>query len=344
MSYASHYDNLKMSHSASSSGIDAAHRLVLSDNHPDKVRQLGPFARILAERRVRSAIAALEVLSNPTRRRHYDKELDYKSEKQDSWRRRYAGFTPQKPTATPKGMDGSPDPSSEDRHTDEGNRDVDDEANDPNCLPEDLEAAYRYGSTPVATDVDVAIRGWRIRMRISSKFRFLDDLTDLTDPIDGSQEVSFEIGLQRAREVRSNPQDVITELILDIEDNPSNQRIGLQTILRESTPSSCSLVVNIVANHGVPQKMPWNFGLDFEMNHLVKGSLKRCTCIRFSVDEPAEQLQTGQGLNTSECVLRWDKALKANKFHNLGAARVGICGYGDVEMWRLSAVGYRAGS
>ena len=61
----------------------------------------------------------------------------------------------------------------------------------------------------------------------------------------------------------------------------------------------------------------------------------------FAVDEPVEHLRAGQGLGTPECVLKWDKALKANGFHPLGDARVRRCGYDNVEMWRLAALGYQ---
>ncbi|KAI1589015.1 DnaJ DnaJ-class molecular chaperone with C-terminal Zn finger domain [Pyrenophora tritici-repentis] len=350
MSIGSHYQNLRVSRSASSSEIDAAHRLILSQNHPDKVQQLGPFARSLAAQRVHLANAAWEVLSNPTKRRHYNMELAHESEQQESWRRqRYAGSTPHKPKATSQGMDDSTASSEsetppEDIHIDEEDGEADNEADDPHCITEYLRAEYRYGNTPIATDVDVTISGWRIRLRISSKFRFLNDLTELSDPRDDSQMVGFEIGLQRAREVHSNLENVIPELTIDVEIIPSKLRVsGLQALLRELTPGSCSLVVMITANRSVWHEMPWTFGLDFDMNHLVKGSLKRGTCTIFSIDEPAEHLQAGQGLDTPECVLKWDKALKANRFHHLGAARVGICDYGGVEMWRLSAVGYRVG-
>jgi len=248
-------------------------------------------------------------------------------------------------------MNDSPESSSEyetyfpSGDTDKEDCEADDEADDQHCIPESLRAAYRYGSTPVATDVDVAVSGWRIRLRISSKFRFLNDLTELSDPRDGSQIVSFEIGLQRARETHSNLENTIPERILDVENIPNNLRIsGLQTLLRELTPGSCSLVVTISAHYSASRDALWTFGFNFDMNHLVKGSPKRGTCMIFTVDEPAEHLQTGQGLDTPECVLKWDKALKANKLQNIGTARMERCVYNDVKMWRLLALGYRVGS
>lgn len=164
----------------------------------------------------------------------------------------------------------------------------------------------------------------------------------MSDPRNGPQTVGFEIGLQRAREARSNLENTIPELTLDVEDIPNNSRIsGMQTLLRELTPSSCSLVVTITVTQSASHDIPWTFGFNFDMNHLVKGSSRRGTCMISTVDEPAEYLRTGRGLDTPECMLKRDKALKANKFHPLGAARVERCGYDDVEMWRMAALGYR---
>lgn len=304
MSYPSHYENLKVSRSASQSDVEAAYRSILLANSPEKMQRLGPFSRNLAKRQFRLPNDAWGVLSNPIKRWVYNKELDSFSEQQESWRQRSAGICPLKPQTTPRGMNEPPDSSSEsntyspswdtDKEYGEAKEEEEEEADDPYCTPESLRAAYRYGSTPVATDVDVDISSWRLRLRISSKFRFLNDLTELSDSRHGSQTLSFEIGLQRARETHRNLESTIPELILDVENMPSNLRIsGLQTLLRELTPGSCSLVVTMSAHHCASRNALWTFGFNFDRNYLVKGSLKRGTCMIFTVDEPTEHLQTG---------------------------------------------------
>ena len=86
MSYLSHYENLKVSRSASPSEIEAAYRSILSANSPERMQRLGPFSQDLAKRQVRLANAAWEVLSNPIKKWCYNKELDYISEQHESWR------------------------------------------------------------------------------------------------------------------------------------------------------------------------------------------------------------------------------------------------------------------
>ena len=268
MAEPSHYDNLKLSRSASPSEITTAYRSILSANSLDRVQQLGPFARHLAERQVRLANAAWKILSSPLKRLNYNRELDLASEKHHP-RPSSTRFWPPNTSTPPRGMSNSPgfssaseyyprSPQFEEEEDDDQDGEADNETEDGDCVPESLRAAYRYDSTPVATDVDIAISGWRIRLRISPKFRFLNDVTELSDPRNGSQTVSPEIGLQRAREVRSSLEHAIPELILDIEDIPNYLRIsGMQTLLRELMPGSCSLVMTITANQSASHNIPW---------------------------------------------------------------------------------------
>lgn len=67
-------------------------------------------------------------------------------------------------------------------------------------------------------------------------------------------------------------------------------------------------------------------------------------CMIFSIDKPSLALQSGRGLDTPECALKWDKQLKANAWCDLGEDRVGVVSCSDVKMSRLVAVGYRTGS
>jgi hypothetical protein len=69
--------------------------------------------------------------------------------------------------------------------------------------------------------------------------------------------------------------------------------------------------------------MPWDFGFDFDLNnHSRVQNCSRGTCVMFSVDEPPPGVQTGRGLDTPECALKWDKDLKANAWCNMGADRM----------------------
>ena len=53
----------------------------------------------------------------------------------------------------------------------------------------------------------------------------------------------------------------------------------------------------------------------------------------FSIDEPPPGVQTERGLDTPECALKWDKDLKANAWCNMGADRMELVTYRNVEMW-----------
>ena len=85
MATQTHYEALKVSRSATMSEIKAAYRAILLANHEGKTHHLPPFARSLAERCLRTATAAWEVLSNPVEKQEYDATLPYLDPADDAW-------------------------------------------------------------------------------------------------------------------------------------------------------------------------------------------------------------------------------------------------------------------
>lgn len=146
----SHYDNLKVSRSAPLSEIATAYCSILWANHPDKVQQLGPFSRNLAERQVRLANVAWKILSSPPKRRDYNRELD-RAYEQHQHRQSSTRFWPPNASTPPRGMSDSPGSSSEsgsyprspqpeEEEGDDQDGETDSETKDGDCIPEPLKA------------------------------------------------------------------------------------------------------------------------------------------------------------------------------------------------------------
>jgi len=70
-----HYEVLGVSSRASADQVRAAHRQLAQLLHPDRQGDASPVERQLAERRMREVNAAWTVLSDPDRRRAYDRSL-----------------------------------------------------------------------------------------------------------------------------------------------------------------------------------------------------------------------------------------------------------------------------
>jgi hypothetical protein len=71
----SHYQVLGVAAGASQDELRRAHRQLARVLHPDRVASANAAERQLAERRMREVNAAWTVLSNPSRRREYDRSL-----------------------------------------------------------------------------------------------------------------------------------------------------------------------------------------------------------------------------------------------------------------------------
>jgi hypothetical protein len=210
---------------------------------------------------------------------------------------------------------------------------------------------------PTATDIDISISNWRLYLLLSSKYRFTDNLTELSDPEDDTDTISFELAVEHNKSFRANPLDKIPELIIGIEIIPNGLRVAkVQTLFKQLTKTSSSLTVTITASAfsftplSTPSYrhiLPWKFGFDFDLNSTLSpaafGRLQ-CTCMIFSAAEPAQHLKTGMGLDTPERAFKWEKGFKANSFSDLGNESVKVVKYGKVEMWRLAAVGHRTGA
>jgi len=75
MSNDTHYTALGVPESATQVEIRAAYRSLLKQIHPDTVSTLSPEVRVMAESVTKEIIEAYEVLSDPDKRRQYDRQL-----------------------------------------------------------------------------------------------------------------------------------------------------------------------------------------------------------------------------------------------------------------------------
>ncbi|KAF2256166.1 DnaJ-domain-containing protein [Trematosphaeria pertusa] len=333
-----HYEILNLPRIATLEQIKRAYRKVQLQSHPDKTGDLPQSKRKELEAISKAANAAYEVLSDAGARRKYDKSLGFTTSSHPYGHKPSSKSTsPSTPPPPPPAPPSSPPPRpapAPPKHTAY-----------PNCL---TEATYRYMYTSTGTVIDIAISDWRLHLNLSSKFRFLNDVTERFSPASDTDTVSFEIGLQRDLESPEAHSPTINELTVKIHSIPSaRHRISaLQTLFRECAASSSltttTLTVRITAEpcQAGEAIFPWEFGFDFDMSTLVVAR-NRGTCLMFSREEPPAYMETYLGPDSPNYELMKDKRLKADGFAELFAERLLRMRYGEVEMWRCAAVGYR---
>jgi hypothetical protein len=263
-----YYTALKVDRLAPLSEIKAAYRTILLANHPDKTQHLAPFARTLADRTVRAANAAWEVLSEPTKKAAYDAELPAWDafDSSDAWRvprestpfgapSPERGFPPHRPrTPSPynpggynnaNASDDQPSSSTE-SHTPSPSSSTTSET--PSRNPQ---AEYRYGLTRTATDIDINIKGWSLYLLLSTKFRFLNTVTQLRTPSTTDNTIAFELHLERNKSWRPIGTEFFDwrnpELIIGINKIATGaNRIGqIRTLFKEVTKPTLILAISI---------------------------------------------------------------------------------------------------
>ncbi|KAF1830673.1 hypothetical protein BDW02DRAFT_601483 [Decorospora gaudefroyi] len=316
-----HYEALKIRPSATLPEIKTAYHSILFANHPDKTQDL----LLLRKRDYDASLLT------------HDDPWDPPSE-QDSNIPPFGAPSPERESPRSSGCGSS--------YKEEDDPNIQTKSQEAGEVPELKPAEYRYGTTPNATDVDIKISNWRLYLLISSRYRFTDNVRELSDAEDCPETISFELSLDN----RANPLNMIPELFVGIESMPQGIYVSnLQTVFKELSKSTSSLTITITTSPSstLIHALPWKFGFDFDMNSQLAASAwrhLRGTCLMFTTEEPSEHLHTHQGLDTPECALKWDKGLKAKAFCELGTVRVMVVNYGAVEMWRLAAVGYRTGT
>ncbi|KAF2035631.1 hypothetical protein EK21DRAFT_54040 [Setomelanomma holmii] len=328
-----HYDILGVSRNASTLDIKGAYSRILQSNHPERTGLHGPSAKTQADKLIRAANAAWAVLSNPITKEMYDRTLPPKM----PWSQ-YA--------TSPSGGLGARPPSPSKARADEP-RLTD---NHSHSEVKGKEAEFRTMKTSAGTLVNIKISNWRLDILFSKKFRFINDVSELSDPTKTSDIVSFEIGLERDKNANEVCDPTINELTIKVQEVPGKLHISnIQTIFRELSARTTSLIITLTATNMpwlIQRTLPWEFGFEFDMNNqFATINRQRATCMIFSVEEPPLEVQTGRGIGTPEHVLKEDE-LKANAWCVLGDDRLCTVMYGSgrVEMWGLVAVGYRKGA
>jgi curved DNA-binding protein CbpA len=359
-----YYEILGVRPSATYEEMEIAYQKILHDN---SIEILGPFGRQYAQKAIKDANIAWAVLSDPTTRSAYNKKIGVRPEdgpqlkndqppKHDP-RKPFNFFRKpsehgktnfstsrsffDQPAGAPREKAGTPGSTSD---VDEDIADWADEG------PSYVEAASRYMESDTGTVVDLVISKWRLKLNLSSKFRFLNDVSELSDPRE-NESVSFQIGLAYNTNSRETFETTINELTVYIEKLPEDIGGGkggtwsiarLQTVFKESISHMPSLILTLTAESlpGPECHMPWEFGFDFDLNEGVK-SHRRGTCIMFSREEYPDFIRDYVGAGSPEFELKKDKGVNANVWKNMASEKLLKIGYGNVTMWRLAAVGWK---
>lgn len=322
---ATHYEVLDVTRHATAIEIEAAYRVIVQNNHPDKTQHMGPFARSQANKHFRRATIACKVLSNLEERQKYDATLPTVDE--------FSGLESESTAKQLRITDYAPSDESPDGDSSPGASE---------------QAEYRYKSTSNGTLIDIAISTWRLQLHISSKFHFTNDLSELSNLEDGPECVCFDIGLQR--DITSNEMvaPTINEITIKVLSIPNNLSISkVKTLFRCLGVNNASLTLTLVAVPSTPPSpsLPWQLGFDFDMkDYLESHNPNNATCLIFSVDEPSEASSSEEGLDSPEVALKCDKQLNVDAWGELGSDRLMKMKYGSVEMWQLAAVGYNSSS
>jgi hypothetical protein len=336
MSTATYYEALGVHRTASINTIQSAYCKILQENHPDVTRYQYFRLQAQADKRIRAASAAWQVLSNIFTRRSYDESLP-----------------PENPfnhwASTPGNTFGSSPPRNTfgDTYAYPSEQQSTPPEPEPEPEPESKEAEFCTMTTPAYTVMDIKISAWSLSIMVSSTLRFTNNVSELSSPDDNPGVISFEVGLERDKASPELQTPTVNELTIKVEDTPHRSLYGVakvQTLFKEIAPQTTSLIVTVTAARrgGWSTGMPWEFGFGFDMNEQFQTiNRARGTCMLLSMDEPTEAVQKGRGVGTSEEALKVDKTLKADAWCTveLGGARVGRVVYNGVVMWRVLAVG-----
>ncbi|KAF2789888.1 hypothetical protein K505DRAFT_252384 [Melanomma pulvis-pyrius CBS 109.77] len=323
MPHTNHYKVLGVSHWATVSQINAAWARIVQDNDPYNIRLLGPSARAKAEQLVKEATAARAILADPHSRRKYNDTLPSA-----------AGSAPPESSVPPPPRTPPPPPPPSGSASDSYDPIPNDEAD---------KSIYRYKSSQVGTIVEISICGWRFKLSISSRFEFEDNLTELRKHENGATSVSFELGLKRDTQSDEYRTPTIKELAVMVTYMPPGLRIiSLKSIFKE-TPSTSTLALTLIAETctPVPFFIPWDYAFDFDLNERVRAQ-NRATHLIFTKKEPSQRLKdVHEAKGGPEYELKRDEDLSVDSFAYMREERCMKVGHGDLEMWRLAAVGFK---
>ncbi|KAF2471703.1 uncharacterized protein BDR25DRAFT_313618 [Lindgomyces ingoldianus] len=217
-------------------------------------------------------------------------------------------------------------------------------------IPTTDDPQFRYAYDDDGTEIQIKVRGWKMSLFLSNKFKFMKDITDLTSKLPPSQIsgtaprcISMELPLNRDSWSSESRSPTINELTIKVTSVPAKLQVtALHCMFKEMENASTTLTLTL---HAEQQKifwpMPWEYGFEFDMNWKVKAD-KVATYLIFSVPEPpVPEHHLGWFHPTPEHKLKRDEDLKTVNFVNMGAEYRLKIRYGHVTMWRLVAVGYR---
>ncbi|KAL5436774.1 hypothetical protein PMIN06_010753 [Paraphaeosphaeria minitans] len=250
---------------------------------------------------------------------------------------------------TPRPRDISPSPSPSPSSSSSSSSSDEDSANWADEEPPYPEGATRYATTDIGTEIHILISKWRLNLHLSSKFKFLNDVSELSNRHEDDS-ISFKISLAYTSDPGEAHDAIINELTVKVEFLPQERSPGsapwgiarLQTVFKESISDMPSLTVTLSAGSlGQSEcRLPWEFGFDFDLNEGVR-SHRRGTCLIFSCEGFPGYFPEYVGVESAEYELKKDKDVRANMYKDLGDDKVLKMEYGRVTMWRLAAVGWR---
>ncbi|KAF2642328.1 hypothetical protein P280DRAFT_467701 [Massarina eburnea CBS 473.64] len=322
------YDTLGIHPSATLDEIKAAYDNILRENHYNHNVNPDLFSRWLAGKKIAAAKKAWDILSDPSLNPG-------------------AYGTAQNPGAS-RQMPKNARPHSKCNDTDTDTSSKTSSATDTSSeggVPVSMEAQYCYMKNSTGTVIDVSISTWRLALCLSSKFKFLNDVTERSNSQDGFETVSFEIGIARNPASPEADTPTVNELTVKVISHPLHLDItGMQTLFKRCGTNTPMLTLTFTTTDRlVPFRAitPWEFGFDFDLCWDLGACAYRGTCMIFSVEEPPDYMSTYVGHDSPDNVLRKDPDIKADMLEDMGDQRILRLVYGERVVWRVAAVGYR---
>ncbi|KAF2026508.1 hypothetical protein EK21DRAFT_92345 [Setomelanomma holmii] len=208
----------------------------------------------------------------------------------------------------------------------------------------------------------VKSRKWHLDLALSSQFSFLNRHEErdtvrsanfitsdyVGQPwIDGDQQtftLNFTITPGEFRRAIANTQARARDVEVLVTPSDKTTRITyVETMFKEVSRYGLMRITFTVEGVEASDLVPWRLAFDFYSEHHPQTSGHPCgTHAMFSLDEPSEDRRNTDSPYSPESILKHEYQLHADTFCDLKTERLTKARYGELDLWRLTAIGYQA--